>query len=283
MRTGTLRHRATARRAKAILMIVASLSVLAFMAAGAYLSRTPALDATTLCPTDLALTTSVVMLVDTTDQLNATQAARFLATVRRTREEIPTFGKLTIIFLDANAPYEPKELVSSCNPGSLRQINPLFQTESRAAKRWTESFGSPIDKAVSQLLSAPTAKRSPIIEAITAATWRPDFDIRTPNRRLIVVSDLLQHDPDGYTHYANPDLWRSFQKSKLFKEADANLHGVDVEIEYLRRPSAGTAQGEAHRAFWRRWLTNRGARTVQFVGIANMNDRGSAIGVREVR
>ena len=183
MRTGFSRGGTKPPRAKAALMILGSLSVLAFMAAGAYLNRAPALDATTLCPSDQALTTSVVVLVDTTDPLDQTQAARLLATVRRVRETLPTFGKLTLLFLDANTPYEPKELVSLCNPGSPRGVNPLFQTESRVAKRWNESFGAPIDQAVSQLLLAPTAKQSPIIEAITAATWRPDFDSRTTSWR----------------------------------------------------------------------------------------------------
>ncbi len=40
--------------------------------------------------------------------------------------------------------------------------------------------------------------------------------------------------------------------------------GVAVRIDYLRRPEAIQYQNEAHRKFWERWLTERGATSVDF-------------------
>lgn len=282
MRAGISRHGTNPRR-KAMLMIVGSLSIFAVVGLGAYLNRAPALDDATLCPSDRPPTANVVILVDTTDALTPTQAARLRATIKEARETTPTFGKLTLLFLDAQDSYEPKELVSLCNPGSPKEINPLFQTESRVRKRWMEAFGTPIDEAIEEILASPTANRSPIIEAITAVAWRPDFDSRAANRRLIIVSDMLQHDPSGYTQYGNGDLWRSFERSRLFQEADANLDGVDVEIEYLRRPSAGNLQNEVHRAFWQHWLVSRGAKAVRFVGTTDPDEHNTTVAGPEAK
>lgn len=255
--------RSQARR-RAFLISGVALVVLVSTAALALVNRQPALDEKTLCPREQQLETSVVVLVDTTDALTPVQAKRLLATVREARDQLPTYGKLTLLFLDAKAPFEPKELVSLCNPGSPRYVNPLFQTASRIEKRYRQSFGSPVEKALEVLLRAPTATRSPILEALTAATWRPDFDTRVKNRKLYIVSDLLQHEPGGYSHYQPGDLWARFMHAGLSRKVPADLTGMQVRIDYLYRPEAMQYQNDAHQAFWTRWLTKRGAVSIDF-------------------
>ncbi len=265
-RIHTLTPGQTRRRAAII-----GATALAVVAGAAYLgfaNQSPALDDKTLCPTDRKLETSVVILVDTTDPLTPIQISRLLASVRETRDSLPTYGKLTLLFLEAASPYEPKEMISLCNPGSPRNINPLIQTGSKIKKRWDESFGNPVERAIAALTTAPTASRSPIIQAIVASTWRPDFDARVKDRRLLIVSDLLQHD-SGYTHYttASRDLWPMFARSRLATEAIGDLSNVVVEVEYLRRPKDASFQGEVHRAFWQRWFGEAGASSVRFIGM----------------
>ena len=259
---------ATSRR-RAIMIILLCIFLVAGVGAAVYFNRTPPLDEATLCPIGRDIESSVLVLVDTTDALTEIQKSQLLAAVRQSRETIATYGKLTILFLDADKPYQPRELVSLCNPGSPENINPLVQTESRVAKRWTDSFGKPIDEAVSELLSAPTATSSPIMEAITAATSRPDFNEQIKARRLILVSDMLQHDPGLYTQYAKDDLWRSFENSGLSGKVEANLSWTDVVVYYLRRPAAAQYQNKNNRDFWRKWLGRQGATSITFFGIAD--------------
>jgi hypothetical protein len=232
----------------------------------AMVSRPAPLDAVTLCPLDRRLETSVTIIVDTTDPLTRLQASRLAAAVRDAREALPIHAKLTLLVLDAANPFDPHEILSLCNPGSVRDLNPFTQTASRVARRWRESFEAPIDAAVEALTRAPTAPRSPIIETIAAATARPDFDSRIPRRRLLVVSDLLQHEPGGYSHYTGDVRWQRFASSRLAASAWADLAGVEVEIEYLRRPESARLQSDAHRAFWRDWFLRSGATSVRFFG-----------------
>ena len=254
----------TQSRRRAFLVGGAALAVLVSTGAIALINRQPTLDEKTLCPQEQKLESSTIVLVDTTDALTLVQTNRLLAAVAEARGELPVYGKLTLLFLDAKAPFDPKELVSLCNPGSPRYANPLFQTASRIEKRYRESFGGPVEKAVEALLKAPTAARSPILEALTAVTWRSDFDARVKNRKLFVVSDLLQLGEGGYSHYQGGDLWVRFVRSGIARKVEADLTDVRVKIDYLRRAEATQHQNDAHRAFWTRWLTERGAATIDF-------------------
>jgi hypothetical protein len=267
MRTTRIRQTSrTGQRVRAAL-----LGGLALMVAGGagyfgVVSRPPPLDPITLCRLDQRLESSVTIIVDTTDALTRLQASRLAAAVRDAREALPIHGRLTLLFLDADNPFDPREILSLCNPGSVRDLNPFTQTASRVERRWRASFEAPIDAAVEALTRAPTARRSPIIETIAAATARPDFDSRVPRRRLLVVSDLLQHEPGGYSHYTGDLRWPRFAASRLADAAWADLTGVEVEIEYLRRPESARVQTEAHRAFWHEWFMRSGAASVRFLG-----------------
>ncbi len=244
--------------------ILFSLSAVGGVLAFNILHREPAIDSNTLCRTDAALEYHTVMLVDATDPFTHDQADRLRAAVAEERAAVPRFGKFTLLFISPKTPFEPEAILSLCNPGSGRDANPLYSNPSQIDKAWGQSFAGPIDAAVSRLLSLPNAPRSPILESITAATWRHDFDGRIPHRRLHIVSDLLQNDPGGYSHYRRGDTWVRFNRSGLSKKVEADLADAVVMIDYLHRPQAAQYQNESHRNFWQRWLTERGATSVDF-------------------
>ena len=232
-------------------------------------SMKPPVDEATLCRRDIPLELSKLIIVDTTDPLTRNQLSQLRAAIIRARDSLPVYGKLTLLFLDAGSPYEPREIFSMCNPGSSANSNPLFVTASRMDKRWKDSFGQPLDDTIAWLKSAPTAEASPLMETIAAATQRPDFDARIPKKELIVVSDLLQHQPGGYTQYQQGDLWAAYKRSRLPIETRPDLTDVTIDIIYLTRPQVAQFQTPRHRAFWRRWLNQAGAASVHFIGIPN--------------
>ena len=228
------------------------------------LHRAPAVDQDTLCRKDAPLEHHTVLLIDATDPFTRDQAARLRASVADERAALPVFGKLSLLFVSPKTPFEPEAIISLCNPGSGPDADPLFSNPKQIEDFWRRKFADPIDAAVTRLLQLPTAARSPILETITAATWRHDFDARVPQRRLRIVSDLLQHEAGIYTHYQPGDPWVRFTRTALAKKVEADLTGVAVRIDYLRRPEAIQYQNEAHRKFWERWLTERGAASVDF-------------------
>jgi hypothetical protein len=142
--------------------------------------------------------------------------------------------------------------------------NPFYQNPDRIARVWKRDFANKLDQAVSALANAPTAERSPILDSIAAASWRRDFDRRIPNRRLIVVSDLLEYDPGDFSLYRKGNPWLRFRHSAVSGQAQAELSGVSVQIELLRRPAWLALQAGTVRAFWQQWLGQRGATSVEF-------------------
>jgi hypothetical protein len=250
-----------------VALILTSLVFVGGVLGSNLLHRPPPVDKESLCRKDVPLEYHTVLVIDATDAFTRDQVARLRASVSDERAALPKYGKLTLLFVTPNKPFEPEEILSLCNPGSGSEADPLLSNPGQIESNWRKKFAEPIDAAVARLLSLPTAKRSPILETVTAATWRYDFDGRIAHRRLRIISDLLQHELGGYSHYQVGDPWLRFTRTALAKKVDADLAGVAVRIDYFRRPEAMQYQNEAHRKFWERWFTERGAASIDF-GVA---------------
>jgi hypothetical protein len=257
------------RRWKIAVLVFFIIAVLGGAVVARIITTAPPLDSETLCRRDVQLQQAKTVIVDMSDQLSANQQWQVRAAIYGARDVTPIGGKLIVLLMEATSPHDPRELIAKCNPGSVADINPLFATAKRVDRRWREAFGEPVDQVVKELTSTPTAKSSPIMEAISVATSRADFDGRVPKRSLIIVSDLLQNTPgpDGYSQYNMGDLWRTYKRSQIALEIRPDLSNVIVEIVYVTRPADARYQNARHRAFWRAWLLQAGAASVRFLGI----------------
>jgi len=257
------------RRRRAILVALwtAIIGGSAGAAGMVYLSKDPELDPVSLCNRDALLEASSMVVVDTTDALNDVQRRRLKVTIEAERDAAPIGSKLTIVAINPKMPQEPIQLASVCNPGNAASVNPFFATRSRAENRWRETFEKPIDDAIAAAAAGNSAATSPIIQTIAEVLARPDFDARVAKRRLVLISDILQHQKLGYSQLMHGDLWKAYQHSTLAREVTLDLRGVAVAIDYLPRPQYRAFQGASHRAFWKRLLTEAGATEVNFIGM----------------
>lgn len=223
-------------------------------------------DAAALCESG-TVATSTLVLVDTSDALSDIQRRRVKATIESERDRLRAGGKLTILIMNPDTPGEPLEIFSGCTPGRPEDSNPLFVTRSKIDERWSAAFRGPIDKAIVDASSAPASESSPIIQTIAAAITRPDFDARVPSRQLVIASDMMQYQKDGYSQLRGGDLWKAFQHSGLIETTALDLRGVSVAIDYLVREKYARVQGEKHRSFWQRLFSKAGAAEVTFIGL----------------
>ena len=234
MRASDLADPRVRARASAIAILVA----LAAAALGAGLlasaNTAPPLDPM-MCRQDRPLAASTVILVDVTDALTARQAKDFDEVVRAEQAALPRFGKLTLVAIDGAAPYELKEQFSRCRPKSVAESNPWFDTASRVRRRWDTQFGQPADGVIQTLARGPGSTASPLLQAVTAVTWRRDFGPEVAQRKLVIVSDLIQHDPAGFT-LLRPDALKRFAQSEVARGARPDLKGVEIRISVLHRP-----------------------------------------------
>lgn len=222
------------------------------------------LDTHTLCLRDKPAPAHTAVLVDTTDALSTGQRAELEAAVEAARDRLPRHGRITIFFLRADRPYDPEKIISVCNPGSHSLSDGLLDNEGQIRRRWQKNFADRLDRAVKRLEVAGPAKSSPIMKAITALTWRPDFSASVKQRKLIVISDLLEYDPHEFTAYRGDRLWTRYVHSALRQEAPADLANVQVQAVLLHRTTALRIQGPHLMTFWRTWFASRGAATVAF-------------------
>jgi len=238
-------------------------------AAAAILTSNRHADAYALCQSSgLKAAATTMVMVDATDAFTEDQRRRLKSTVEVERERLPEGGRLIIVSLNPDAAWEPTELVSVCNPGKGETANPLLVTRSKVEKRWQSVYGDPIDKAVQQSVDRGASERSPIIITLAALLARADFDTRVAGRRLVIISDLLEHEKGIYSQLRGGDFWGAYQASPLPKSARLDLRNVSVAIDYLQRGKFAGIQGPRHQAFWERLLKEAGANEVTFLGMS---------------
>lgn len=235
-------------------------------AAWTMVNRPP--DAYAQCENGIHIAASAIVLVDATDALTDIQKRRVKTAVEAERDRLPYGGKLSVVTINSADAGQPIEVVSACNPGKASDSNPLFATPSKVEKRWSEAFGKPVEAAIALASDGPRAANSPLIATVSALLTRPDFDARTPVRRLTIVSDMLEHTQGGYSQLTGGNFWKNYVNSSLARRIALDMRGVSVAIDYLVRPQYAEIQGVSHRQFWQRLFSEAGARDVTFIGLA---------------
>jgi hypothetical protein len=129
--------------------------------------------------------------------------------------------------------------------------------------RFEATFGGPLDTLLDDVTRRETAPRSPIMEAVREVGELREFTDVTGPRRLLVVSDMLQNS-EAWSQYAGRASFASLSRSPAWRDLDAALRGVSVEIVYLHRPRDARFQGAPHRRFWREYFLACGAESVTF-------------------
>mgnify|MGYP003393925858 CR=1 FL=1 len=239
-------------------------------AAAAMFTSNRAADPYAQCQSSvLKATATIAVLVDATDVFTEDQRRRLKTTIEGERDRLPLGGRLIILRLNPDAPWEPSELITVCNPGKAEDTNPFLVTRSKIEKRWQTSFADPIEQAIAISIDSAASERSPIIITLAAMLARADFDTRVPARRLVIISDLLEHDKSAYSQLRGGDFWSAYQASSLPKSTRLDLHGVSVAIDYLQRGKFSAIQGPRHQAFWQRLLKEAGSSEVNFLGMSS--------------
>lgn len=219
------------------------------------------LDPQTLCPVagPRALT---VLLMDLTDPLTVVQQGALQQRWDPLKNTLEQYAGISIYTVEpiGNQLLRP-QVPLRCNPGRGEGVpfatgNPLL-----VEKKWRTQFSDPLDRAFGALLQqqprpAPT---SPIMESIQSVTITAlrEAQIGTIPRRLVIVSDMLQHTSD-YSQYQMIRPFTDFQQSQYYDRVRTDLRGIKVEIIYVRRNIHKRVQGKHHIEFWQQYIAVMG-------------------------
>lgn len=243
---------------KGILMLVgAGVIVVALFAAQAILTMGRGDRGEDLCLQGKPIKGHTVILIDTTDPLSAEENRQLRKRVEQVREKVAKDAKLSVFFIDDKSADMLDEQFCRCNPGSASDANPLVSAPRRIAKKWNTSFGTPLDSALHLASARPASRSSPIMEAITYVTEREDFAASIPGRRIVLISDLVQHSA-VYSLLRGASTYASFQRQARDEGMIPDLKGAEVEIDQLMRPNYRLVQTDRLRDFWRSYFRDAG-------------------------
>ncbi|MEM9572514.1 MAG: hypothetical protein AAF996_13700 [Pseudomonadota bacterium] len=232
-----------------LLSVVGLFSVAAFNAA-------PALDPETECRMDRNDPAHTVLLIDQSDPFSENDLAWVDELIDAEARALPRFGRLTVILPNSAQPFDPKTLYVHCSPGSVEDANPILQNPRMIDDTWREHFYKPLSATVGDTLKTTSQPSSPLFEALYAVGDRADFQTNRKNRRLVIVSDLMQHS-DGFSFYRNGADLAAYGNASIASQTP-RFDGVDVVARIVPRQEYDLPISEL-KAFWRSYFDQTGA------------------------
>ncbi len=210
-------------------------------------------DPETFCPLD-GSDRHTAVLIDASDPLSATQVKRVREYIEDLRKNLEPYEWVGLYVLNQDNLVLPQPVFSLCNPGNADQANPLYENPERIREQFESRFLRPMAEAVESLVASrlETQNTSPILEMIRAVA--SDRRFRSGNRRLIVISDMLQNVPQ-YSHYSGDYDFDSFRLNPYSENfLGVSLLMTEIEVIYLKRPSTVNLQTHGHVGFWERYF-----------------------------
>jgi hypothetical protein len=217
-------------------------------------------NATTLCPTKRPPSEIMAILLDVSSRFSEPQRLQIQNQLARLRDSVPRFGLVEVYTVDRLRRRLTQPVDHLCNPGTGAELNQMYQNPQLARKKW-DGFAAKLRTDINRQIEAPPHATSPIFEAIQATALRtfgkPEYD-GLP-KRLVIISDLLQHVPGGLSMYKGVPHFDSFKNTDYFARVRSDLSGVSVLIYYLVRPTV-KEQDPKHIAFWDDYFRFEGAK-----------------------
>ena len=234
---------------------VMMLSVVGLFSVAAFNSA-PALDPETECRMDRRDPAHTILLIDQSDPFSENDLAWVGELIDAEARSLPRFGRLTVVLPNSETPFDPTTLYAHCSPGSVDDANPILQNPRMIDDTWREHFYLPLSGKVDETLKTTSQPSSPLFEALYSIGDRADFQDNRNNRRLVIVSDLMQHS-DGFSFYRSGADLAAYSDASLAQQVP-QMDGVDVVARIVPRQNYDLPMGEV-KAFWRAYFDRTGA------------------------
>jgi hypothetical protein len=260
------RNRAPGDLRKHLLGGALTVLALGVLAAGAYVyatvARPPTLDQSSLCPVDGPRAVTVVLL-DSTDEIPDIAKREVKTALVDLAQAMPAYELLEIRLLDPSLP-GGRSIFAKCNPGDGSGLSEYTANPRLAKERWLDGFRQPLDQALDSGFRPAPGKVSPIMETIQriAVDRFTGRDAETIPKSLVLISDMLEHEPD-YSQYTGDLSYARFKASRAYKKVQTDLHGAEVQIYYIQRVTGRPINSADHIQFWAEWIRDNNGRFKQ--------------------
>jgi hypothetical protein len=185
-----MKKRDKANRFYAIATVAFLAGILA-LSVTVWLFRPAEIDEATLCPTSRPIAGHTLVILDRSDKWNPAMGDTLTQLVENAQRDTKQYQKFTIVSLDSKL--SPHPLFSICNPGQPTLLSDLYRGHRYTERDFAEHFVGAAEKVIEQVRAPDVAPTSPIVEYVHSWLGADDFDEKTPNRRIILVSDMRQN------------------------------------------------------------------------------------------
>lgn len=214
-------------------------------------------DEATLCHTGGALNVTAVLL-DLTDPLSETQQVR-LKTIITNEVSSSTTDTMISLGVVSEDPSRWGARFTKCKPETGENANALYENPTIISERYAQEFTRPIQATLAAMLTGDSENQSPIMEALQSlASETPDFTTARGQRKIIIVSDMLQHS-DTLSFYRG-EGWDYFAEKNGVARLAGNLRNVTIEILRIPRVGNDIPSNEISEGFWSRYFDKQGSR-----------------------
>jgi len=234
---------------------VMALAVFSLFAVAAFNSP-PALDGQTACRMDRKDPAHTIVLIDQSDPFNPNDLNWVHEFVDTEARSLPKYGRLTVLTPNASDPFNPSTVFSQCSPGSVEDANPIFQNPRMIDDTWRDTFYKPLVTEVEAVLVDTRQPSSPLSEAVYAIADRADFQKARKHRRVVLVSDLMQHSAE-FSFYKTGADYIAFKESRLGDQIP-DMSDVEVVARIVPRQNYDLPLSDV-KAFWRSYFETAGA------------------------
>ena len=217
-------------------------------------------DEKTLCPKDGEYPRAAI-LIDATDKLSPSQQKEIGSRIKngllkdldKSAKESDDRDWVGVFVLNEENLVLPSASFALCYPGGKDAANPLIESPREREEIMQKRFLDPLQTTLAKLVRQPPQGTSPILEMIKEVVNS------TQPRRLVIISDMLQHVPE-YSHYKGRADFEAFRQTDYARSfLELSLKGVDVKVYYLMREDTRGLQTNPHVDFWRDFFRHTGA------------------------
>lgn len=215
-----------------------------------------------------ALPEMTAVVIDHTDKISTVQKASLERRLWDVANSLEKNGAIQFFSVEKVGDRVLEPGVNLCNPGSEKEVNEWSGNKRLARKHYEEKFASILKERLERILTATTAATSPVMEAVQSVVVTSFIGEANNARkkRLILVTDLLEHTP-GFSIYKGVPDFDDYRRGTHWPSVKADMSGIDIEIFVLNRPGAEQLQKRPLQEFWYSYFKQQGAGKVEFTPV----------------
>jgi hypothetical protein len=211
-------------------------------------------DKVTLCPAGPPQGI-IVIVMDTTDGLPEPTKVEAVKLLTDLIEQSPENTLLDLRVVDP-VQKAGRTILTLCNPGDGRGISEFIGNPEMAKRVWRQRFREPLIRALEGSLQPICSKTSPLLATFQGIALErfTGAAIASSQKRLVIVSDMIEHVPNEYTQYPPADLrYQRFKGLPAYRKVRTDLQSAEVDIMYIDRSLPRFDTG-VHIKFWLDWI-----------------------------